>query len=98
MLIDGKEWKLVPVEPTDEMRDAGWRTRYEGHPLAHIYRAMISAAPTPPDSGAGEGSGRGGEGSGSYAYGQLLYAIEGVMCIEAEGGRVVGCAVSRAVQ
>ncbi len=45
MLVDGKEWRLVPVEPTDKMAHAG---------IAAIgtlgtYRAMIAAAPTPPD-------------------------------------------------
>ena len=47
-------WKLVPVEPTDEMIDAAWEcdsaTDYVGehkriHSAADAYRAMLAAAP-----------------------------------------------------
>lgn len=46
-------WKLVPVEPTFDMQDS--------HPYAkamayRIYRAMLSAAPTPPTQQQGDGS------------------------------------------
>ena len=39
-------WKIVPVEPTGEMVDAG--IRYLG--TADKFRAMLAAAPTPPVS------------------------------------------------
>lgn len=50
MLIDGKEWKLVPVEPTEEMLLAGMQAgayNMTGPGLRQRYRAMIEAAPTP---------------------------------------------------
>ena len=44
-------WKLVPVEPTDEMCGAAYSDRmvWNGGPRA-IYEAMLAAAPTPPVS------------------------------------------------
>ena len=61
MLIDGKEWKLVPVEPTEAMTRAGIDPFLAAHdpfyaknePTAPIYRAMLSAAPQPPEGGTG---------------------------------------------
>jgi len=45
-----KEWKLVPVEPTDEMKEAGAPScEYTGTVCAALcYEAMIAAAPVPP--------------------------------------------------
>lgn len=37
-------YALVPVEPTAEMIDAGFRADSESFPLKHIYKAMIAAA------------------------------------------------------
>lgn len=37
-------WKLVPVEPTDAMCEAGWP--HVADSIADAYRAMLSAAPT----------------------------------------------------
>ena len=51
--LDGRHgWKIVPVEPTKEMRDAGDleqsaqqdRNEYGGGP---IYRAMLASSPDP---------------------------------------------------
>ena len=39
-------WKIVPVEPTEEMVDAGIRSLG----TADKFRAMLAAAPTPPGS------------------------------------------------
>jgi hypothetical protein len=39
-------WKLVPVEPTNEMVQA-WLDTYEGN-IQTVYRAMLAAAPQPP--------------------------------------------------
>ena len=39
-------WKIVPVEPTGEMVDAGLRS----WGTSHKFRAMLAAAPTPPVS------------------------------------------------
>lgn len=49
-------WKLVPVEPTDEMLVVrvnvrtilGWVTTLDAHGTDTIYRAMLAAAPEPP--------------------------------------------------
>ncbi|MGX6999852.1 hypothetical protein [Caballeronia sp. KNU42] len=38
------QWKLVPVEPTSAMIDAGWEC--EDEQRGGIYRAMLAAAPT----------------------------------------------------
>ena len=45
-------WKLVPVEPTEAMMDAGlcgWQTApadaYVGEVVARVYPAMLAAAP-----------------------------------------------------
>jgi hypothetical protein len=45
-----KEWKLVPVEPTDEMKEAGAPScEYTGTVCAALcYEAMIAVAPEPP--------------------------------------------------
>jgi hypothetical protein len=52
------EWKLVPVEPVEAMRDAAFNAfeiddpkQYSGGTAARdaIYRAMLSASPPPPD-------------------------------------------------
>ena len=50
------KWKLVPVEPTDEMVDAAWASKgadYVGwakyiHRASDAYRAMLEAAPPTP--------------------------------------------------
>jgi len=51
MLIDGKEWRLVPVEPSLPMDLAGKKAcaalGYVGQ-ASTIYRTMLAAAPTPP--------------------------------------------------
>ncbi len=46
------KWKLVPVEPTPEMLDAGHRAAWQSVPslfdrddVANVYRAMLAAAP-----------------------------------------------------
>lgn len=43
-----KDYKLVPVEPTDDMRDAGNVFVLSRAILFESYRAMLAAAPTPP--------------------------------------------------
>ncbi len=47
-------WKLVPIEPTDEMRAAGHMERDRSptnrNPY-HVWRAMLTAAPSPDHSG-----------------------------------------------
>jgi hypothetical protein len=53
-----REWKVVPVEPTDAMLEAGnamWH-RYET-PL-NIYRAMLAATPTQPEATGNDGAGQ----------------------------------------
>lgn len=45
MKIDGKEWKLVPVERTTDMHDA--QHLAYGEPCDHVWRAQIDAAPSP---------------------------------------------------
>lgn len=50
-------WRVVPVEPTDEMIDA----TYHGQPLADIWRDMLAASPTP-SQGAEPSTSTGGEG------------------------------------
>lgn len=40
-------WKLVPVEPTKQMLEASYREASVYSPTA--YRAMLAAAPTPPE-------------------------------------------------
>lgn len=42
------EWKLVPVEPTEEMRDAGNVEVKNRGVLFSAWRAMLAAAPVPP--------------------------------------------------
>ena len=42
-----KGWKLVPIEPTEEMIDAGWIDKEDVDP-DDIYGAMLAAAPLPP--------------------------------------------------
>ena len=42
------EQKLVPVEPTDDMLEAGYPLLDAVQPLASIYRAMVAAAPPAP--------------------------------------------------
>lgn len=50
------KWKLVPVEPTNGMRDAGHRAAWRRIPslfdegdAANVYRAMLAAAPAAPE-------------------------------------------------
>lgn len=50
------KWKLVPVEPTNGMRDAGRRAAWRRIPslfdegdAANVYRAMLAAAPAARD-------------------------------------------------
>ena len=46
-------WKLVPVEPTQEMVEAGCKSLgalYGQHGASEAYKAMLAAAPTPPVS------------------------------------------------
>jgi hypothetical protein len=61
MLINGKEWKLVPVEPTREMIGAGWervtRELADGHTseLNRLWSAMLAATPTSPSADEDDG-------------------------------------------
>lgn len=41
-------WKLVPMEPDGRMLAAG---DIENYPAGDIYRAMLSASPSPPEKG-----------------------------------------------
>lgn len=41
------QWKIVPVEPTEEMKRAGLSERHDDLSRS-IYKAMIEAAPSPP--------------------------------------------------
>jgi len=48
-------YKVVPVEPTAEMREAGHRAAWRSIPslfdeddAANVYRSMLAAAPKPP--------------------------------------------------
>lgn len=53
--LDTKAWVMVPVEPTEEMVDAGGRQQASGRGGPDsIYRAMLSASPSLPvvDGGA----------------------------------------------
>lgn len=43
-------WVLVPREPTVYMRDAGMKAQYAPSASGTIYRAMLAAAPPPPDT------------------------------------------------
>lgn len=45
MLIDEKEWKLVPVEPTDEMLYAGRDAIEDGGSTREVFLDMLDAAP-----------------------------------------------------
>ncbi|HDF7252323.1 TPA: hypothetical protein PEQ97_001025 [Enterobacter hormaechei] len=38
-------WKLVPVDPTEEMNKAGWTAMNEHDAINPTYRAMLAAAP-----------------------------------------------------
>jgi hypothetical protein len=38
-------WAVVPVEPTEEMFDAGHASSAHGHGIVALYRAMVAAAP-----------------------------------------------------
>ena len=38
-------WKLVPVKPTPEMVEAGWRAAGSTTKALDCYRAMLAAAP-----------------------------------------------------
>lgn len=39
------KWKMVPVEPTREMLDAGQNQQWAGEGADDIYAAMLAAAP-----------------------------------------------------
>ena len=43
--VDGVAYKLVPIEPTEEMIEAGWAE--DEISLRQRYKAMIEAAPEP---------------------------------------------------
>lgn len=48
-------WCLAPVEPSDHMNYKGWVGHaVSGQEVNAIYRAMLSARPTPPTLDAGE--------------------------------------------
>lgn len=55
--VDG-QWKMVPVEPTEAMREALWYSMFpsdappenEAVLIGHAYDAMLSASPPPPAS------------------------------------------------
>jgi len=42
---DDTTHKVVPIEPTKEMLEAGWEGMGYGTHLANAYRGMLSAAP-----------------------------------------------------
>ena len=43
------EWKMVPTQPTKEMKEIGARAGDCGMDFSHhIYYSMVAAAPTPP--------------------------------------------------
>ncbi|MBS7349633.1 MAG: hypothetical protein KIG95_05655 [Comamonas sp.] len=42
-------WKLVPVEPTQEMKRAGMSERHDDLSRS-VYQAMLAAAPQPPEA------------------------------------------------
>jgi hypothetical protein len=42
-------WKLVPVEPTREMKRAGMSERHDDLSRS-VYQAMLAAAPQPPEA------------------------------------------------
>ena len=44
-MVAPEGWQLVPVEPTEEMLDAGYFTNHGAN--RGIYRAMLAAAPKP---------------------------------------------------
>ena len=50
-----KGWQWVPIEPTEEMIEAAGDSLLEGADVvqADIYRAMLSAAPSPQEKGEG---------------------------------------------
>lgn len=48
-VADKEGWKLVPIEPTEEMIAAGWIDKEDVSPR-EIYWAMLSAAPTDGDA------------------------------------------------
>ena len=48
-----KGWKLVPVEPTDEMVRAGNDLPRYATPARHVWEAMLAAAPTQQDGSHG---------------------------------------------
>ena len=54
MWIDGREWKLVPVEPTDEMLYAGRDAIEDGGSTREVFLDMLAAAPTPPAQASGQ--------------------------------------------
>jgi hypothetical protein len=88
-------WKLVPVEPTPEMQSAA--ERYAGHhnrvPFsAGYYRAMLAAAPTPPEQPATQSCRKCG---GAMHLGK---ALEQTVCSSDEGtcspggsGKLIDC-------
>ena len=45
--IDASGWKLVPIDPTEEMRLCGMHMLpvLERHRTSSVYRAMVKAAP-----------------------------------------------------
>ena len=48
--LDGRHgWKLVPVEPTEEMLTAGCRPYMDKKGGIEIYRDMLAASPDPLD-------------------------------------------------
>lgn len=50
ILIEGRQWKLVPVEPTEEMCRAGAKANDDADQEDRIWADMLAASPTPPQA------------------------------------------------
>lgn len=89
-------WKLIPVEPTGAMCEAGREAdEHPGDSYTAVYSAMLSASPPPPEafpaSGWVEAAARticdtifgAGHADGSYFYNESKYAAEKLVALAA---------------